>query len=245
MDRDFKGVWIPKEIWLDTRLNALDKVILVEIDSLDDGENGCYASNKYLSEFCQCSITKVSNAISKLAECGYIEQTDFDGRHRKLESRLTKNASQPYKNCKADLQNVHANNIDNNKDNNIIIRQNKADVYKDIVNEFNYICTRMSKIERLTESRKKHIKARLASNSREEMTIAFHKANESDFLCGVNDRGWKADFDWLMKNDSNITKVLEGKYDNKTRLTKTDQAFVDAYNNIRGDANDNRTFFDE
>ena len=25
-NRDFKGVWIPKEVWLDTRLNALDKV---------------------------------------------------------------------------------------------------------------------------------------------------------------------------------------------------------------------------
>lgn len=40
--RDFKGVWIPKEVWLDTRLNALDKVILTEIDSLDNGERGCY-----------------------------------------------------------------------------------------------------------------------------------------------------------------------------------------------------------
>ena len=54
MDRDFKGIWIPKEIWLDERLNALDKIILAEINSLD-GEDGCYASNQYLAEFCQCS----------------------------------------------------------------------------------------------------------------------------------------------------------------------------------------------
>jgi hypothetical protein len=53
--REFKGVWIPREVWLDRRLNALEKVILIEIDSLDSTERGCYASNKYIAEFCQCS----------------------------------------------------------------------------------------------------------------------------------------------------------------------------------------------
>ena len=35
-NRDFKGVWIPKEIWLRKDLNALDKMIFAEIDSLDN-----------------------------------------------------------------------------------------------------------------------------------------------------------------------------------------------------------------
>ena len=65
-ERDFKGVWIPKEVWLDTRLSALDKIIFVEIDSLDSEEKGCFASNKYIAEFCQCSETKVSKSISLL-----------------------------------------------------------------------------------------------------------------------------------------------------------------------------------
>ena len=74
--REFRGVWIPKSVWLDTRLNALEKIILIEIDSLDSDERGCYASNKYLSEFCQCSETKISLAISKLCELGYIYTRD-------------------------------------------------------------------------------------------------------------------------------------------------------------------------
>ena len=65
-DRAFRGVWIPREIWLDDRLNALEKFILVEIDSLDSGEDHCWKSNENLAEFCQCSATKVSNAVSKL-----------------------------------------------------------------------------------------------------------------------------------------------------------------------------------
>ena len=31
-------------------------------------------------------------------------------------------------------------------------------------------------------------------------------------MSGDNDRGWKASFDWLLENDSNIMKVLEGNY---------------------------------
>ena len=35
MNRDFKGVWIPKEVWLDDKLSWMEKLFLVEIDSLD------------------------------------------------------------------------------------------------------------------------------------------------------------------------------------------------------------------
>ena len=110
--RDFKGIWITREVWLDKRLNALEKVILAEIDSLD-GENGCWASNQYLADFCQCSTTKVSTAVSKLIALGYIEKQDFDGRTRILKSRLSKNERQTFKKCEADPQKMKANKQDN------------------------------------------------------------------------------------------------------------------------------------
>ena len=88
--RDFKGVWIPREVWLDDRLSALDKIILVEIDSLDCDEKGCYASNKYLAEFCQCSEAKITKSISKLVNFGYLEVVGFNGRRREIKSLLSK-----------------------------------------------------------------------------------------------------------------------------------------------------------
>ena len=135
IERDFKGVWIPCEIWLDERLNALDKIILAEIDSLDQGDGGCWASNQYLAEFCQCSVTKVSTSISLLVKLGYIKVCSFDGRNRTLKScikigvdnaengeadlqkskgSLTKIERQTYKKRKADLQILKANNIESN-----------------------------------------------------------------------------------------------------------------------------------
>lgn len=98
-ERDFKGVWIPKTVWLDTRLNALEKVILTEIDSLDSTERGCWASNKHIADFCQCSETKVSTAISKLIEYGYLYVQKFDGRQRELKSRLSNFERQNTENC--------------------------------------------------------------------------------------------------------------------------------------------------
>lgn len=105
-ERAFKGVWIPKEVWLDTRLSALDKIILAEIDSLDNGERGCFASNKNIADFCQCSEKKVSTAITALIEFGYLTIQSFDGRQRELRSNLAKNTILLGENCEADLQKV-------------------------------------------------------------------------------------------------------------------------------------------
>lgn len=118
MNRDFKGVWIPKEIWLDKNLNALDKIILTEIDSLDKGDDGCYASNQYISEFCQCSVSKVSVSISKLIKLNYLYVKSFDGRIRVLKSRLSNFNRQTFKNCEADYENLKETNIDTNIEDN-------------------------------------------------------------------------------------------------------------------------------
>jgi hypothetical protein len=71
MHRDFKGVWIPKEIWLSTELTLQEKVMLVEIDSLDN-EDGCYASNQYFADFLGLSKDRISRIISMLYKKGYI-----------------------------------------------------------------------------------------------------------------------------------------------------------------------------
>ncbi len=89
MERDFKGIWIPKEIWLDSRLSALDKMVFAVIESLiaSDG-SGCSASNEYLAKFCQCSESKIQKSIKVLKDLGLVRQSSFDGRIRHLHSCL-------------------------------------------------------------------------------------------------------------------------------------------------------------
>jgi len=100
-NRDFKGVWIPKEIWLNTDLSIIEKVLLVEIDSLDNSDRGCFASNEYLASFVQLSEGRVANIISDLKKRGFIIQLFFDGRNRGLRTQISESSFN--ENVKADL----------------------------------------------------------------------------------------------------------------------------------------------
>ena len=135
-ERDFKGVFIPKEVWLDKNLNALDKCILLEIDSLDNGVDGCFASNIYLAEFCQCSEKSISRAIQKLKELGYIKLESFDGRIRILKSNLSRQTRQ---NVQTDYSKCLSNNIEDiNKKSNInILKENKKENALKVLAYFN------------------------------------------------------------------------------------------------------------
>ena len=87
---------------------------------------------------------------------------------------------------------------------------------KELIDEYNSICgDKLPNAIQITAKRKRAIKARLKTYSREEIIKVFRLANESNFLCGDNDRGWKADIDWLL-NENNMIKVLEGRYTNNS-----------------------------
>lgn len=86
--------------------------------------------------------------------------------------------------------------------------------YQQIADMYNDTCVSFPHIKKLSESRKKAIKARLKTYTIEDFRVLFQKAEESDFLKGKNDRNWIASFDWMIK-DSNMAKVLDGNYDNR------------------------------
>lgn len=76
------GLWIPVEIEV-LPLNLSEKVLLAEIVSLDRvGE--CFASNEHFSKLLGVRPDSASRMISKLKKLGYIKQSGFDGRRRKL-----------------------------------------------------------------------------------------------------------------------------------------------------------------
>jgi len=64
-NRDFKGIWIPKEIWLSPALSLMERVLFVEIQSLDN-ERGCFASNQYFADFFGVSDRQIRTYIVSL-----------------------------------------------------------------------------------------------------------------------------------------------------------------------------------
>lgn len=83
-----------------------------------------------------------------------------------------------------------------------------------LADRYNAICTNLPKVVRLTDKRRRAVRLIYGKGyTPEQLDEAFRKAQSSSFCTGQNDRHWKADFDWLL-NESNLVKVLEGKYDN-------------------------------
>lgn len=75
-------------------------------------------------------------------------------------------------------------------------------------------------LQKVTMRRRNKIVARLKEmgglKTAEEV---FRRIAASDFMTGrikgANGTAWKPDIDWIIANDTNWVKVLEGKYDNK------------------------------
>ena len=70
-ERDFKGVWIPREIWLSETLSLMEKVLFVEVHSLDN-ERGCFASNRHFAEFFGLSDRQIRRHLASLKKKGFI-----------------------------------------------------------------------------------------------------------------------------------------------------------------------------
>ena len=135
MERAFKGIWIPAEIWLSKELKIMEKLFLVEIDSLDN-EDGCFASNEYFSNFFDLSKNRCSEIIKSLEKKGFIEIEYIYKKNKKsIEKRIIKiirNIDQPIRNIEGGIRNIDQgysenrrgyseNCADNNTNNNISI----------------------------------------------------------------------------------------------------------------------------
>ncbi len=70
--RDFKGAFIPKEIWCNPELDGDAKLVWGEIYALDN-DFGCIASNEHFMQmFGWKNDRKVQREIKKLADMGLI-----------------------------------------------------------------------------------------------------------------------------------------------------------------------------
>ncbi|VFC11794.1 phage protein [Clostridioides difficile] len=87
-------------------------------------------------------------------------------------------------------------------------------IYSEIISKFNSTCIELSKVKKLTDTRKRRINSRIKEYDKETVLEVINIVSKTSFLNGNNNTGWKANFDWIM-NSSNFTKILEGNYHSK------------------------------
>lgn len=74
--------------------------------------------------------------------------------------------------------------------------------------------TPLPAVREFSSTRAKKCSARLKERSLDEWAAIFRQIADTPFLCGA--KGWKATFDWIIANDGNAAKVLEGTYEDRT-----------------------------
>lgn len=189
-----------------------------------DGMYWTYSSVKAFQElFPYLTARAISTALQKLEDAGII----ISGNHNKSAYDRTKWYAITEKGFSI-LQNRQMENSksENGNDENdepipYNITDNKKDIiaYNDVITSFNEICADLPRVQKVTEGRKKAIRAVLPlllegceGDALNAVKSYFRSVQESDFLCGRK-TNFKASFDWLMKK-VNAVKVIEGNYSN-------------------------------
>ena len=84
--------------------------------------------------------------------------------------------------------------------------------YVAVMNDFNArFAGKLPAVSRMTDSRRAAVRARIAECGPDSVTAVFDAIAASPFLCGANDRNWRADFDWIFR-PRNYVKILENNY---------------------------------
>lgn len=229
-----------QEVLRNKNLDPESKAIYAYLASFTGDSNTCYPSRKLMLSELQMSETRFSKYMKPLLALGVVkierekngniygkntytlthkvsiaENEDFprsenwsaeewSAKNRSAENLSTNNNS--YNN-----NSINNNNINNNRGKEVTCQQ-IADLYNDT-------CVSFPKVTKLSEARKKAIKARLKKYSLEDFQKAFRIAESSSFLKGGNGRNWSATFDWMI-NDSNMAKILDGNYSDKKETGK-------------------------
>ena len=114
--------------------------------------------------------------------------------------------------------NVNDNVNENNKDNissvsTDMMEQEIIEVME-FYNQTAATC-KLPKCLKLSDKRKKQIKARIRESGKEKVFEAITIASQSEFMNGVNDSGWRADIEFITSANKFLL-ILEGRYSHKS-----------------------------
>jgi hypothetical protein len=211
---------IPAIIRYDDELTPNAKLLYGEITALTNEKGYCWASNDYFAKLYKVSKKSISTWINQLSDKGYVKTTMiFKEGSKEIVNRYIQIVPYPIE------ENFHTpieekvkenNTLFNNTINNISPFDNgpnesKISKYDEFIELYSKICTNLPKVAKLTDKRKAAINKLLKQMSIEEIESALRIINNSSFCKGINDRGWKADFDFCIRADK-LTNALEGKY---------------------------------
>lgn len=197
----------------------------------------CFPSISLICKELGISKTRLYRHMNLLVDAGVVTKTQtYNGNIKgKVVYRITHNIVSDFS-VSEKLGIREMGNPQNRETNNTILTNtnfinNKID-YQLIADMYNNTCVSFPHLTKLSEKRKKAIKARLSTYTEEDFKKLFEMAESSSFLKGQNSRNWSATFDWLIQ-DANMAKVLDGNYADKPMTQRRENTEYESASSIK------------
>tara|TARA_R110001583_G_scaffold195289_2_gene371514 strand:- start:2957 stop:3610 length:654 start_codon:yes stop_codon:yes gene_type:complete len=146
MGRNFKGVWIPAALYLDTTISWTQKIILLEVDSFSKNNLECFVSNSHLANLLGISESGVEKAIASLVKKKLLKRKvtkKVGGSHRTLKATHTLLRVTPSIKCEShpessvgDTQTLVRHTITNTTLTNITSKKGKPSSLEECIDYF-------------------------------------------------------------------------------------------------------------
>lgn len=224
--REFTGLWIPRHIVEDYRLTWTERSLWAEISCFEM----CYKSNAKLAERLSVSPRTVQRLLSTLKELGYIVEESFDGRKRQLravrddptqqgrhdKNDMSETSSMSYK--EHILDNTESTNVDSsrNRDTTTSSKSSTSSIslqeMEGVFNHYIQVYGRDVSRNKFNDKKKRWIRARLKLFTVSQLKEAISNGYKDEFYggrsVGRDGRTWCPDFEWFMRNDEHIERML-------------------------------------
>ena len=228
---------VSRDIMRNKKLTPEAKAIYAYLSSIAGKSGECYPSASLMMEELGMGNTRFYKHVDLLVDMGVIERKQQRDKNRWSKTiyvlthtmndtciqnestqdtytQCTYTQNESTQNESTQFESSQNRTINNNSINNNSTKSNSIN-YQEIIDLYNDTCVSFPRCTKLSEKRKKAIRARLRTYSIDDIKQVYKLAEQSDFLKGSNNHNWSANFDWLI-TDSNMAKVLDGNYNNKT-----------------------------
>ncbi len=225
------------EVWA-LQLPDSQKIVLLALADCANDEGHCWPSMLALARKCSKGQRTVQGVIKTLVDAGHVTRREVAGRgceywvHPRKDCTPAEDAPpqpsrpagtaprnrrggppQPLRDTPAAAADKPSkNHQEPSKDS-----QPDGDPtlsISEIVEAWNDLASRcqLATAVKLTDERKRKAALQAKRFSIDDWLAVFRRIEQSPFLRGTNDRGWRCDFDFIL-SPSNFVKILEGKYD--------------------------------
>ena len=216
------SIRIMTNVWEHQGITPTQKLVLLALADWANDEGLCWPSIRRLADKSSLTSRCVQKTIRSLEDAELIKREEVSGKGNRYWITLPANDVHPRTTFTPPMNEVHPTPEPRSPNTSYTHQETSNDMSSDddqvtvdeVVRAWNDLAADrdLPRVVKVTPTRRKQIQARIREYTADDWSTALSAIYRSKFLCGENDRGWKADFDFLLQPKS-FVKLIEGAYD--------------------------------